>query len=121
MKERIEASDAFVNGEYAPLGEISTQVSPATIFGPPGTCVQGADQVNAVNSKSAGLFKPGSENVFETMHSGVSGDLAYWVGLQRSVAQMHGQEKGVPMNLRVTESSAVRTAHGSFSTGMPIC
>ena len=103
IEKRTKASDAFVNGEYTPLGEVSTQVSPATIFGPPGTCVQGAEQVNAVNSQSADHFKPGSENAFETMHSGSSCDLAYWVGIQRSVAHMRGQEKSVPMNLRVTE------------------
>jgi ketosteroid isomerase-like protein len=37
------------------------------------------------------------------MHMAASGDLAYWVGVQRSVVNVRGQEQGVPMDLRVTE------------------
>lgn len=40
MKEPKEASDAFVNGEFEPLNEVSTQASPATLFGPNGDCVK---------------------------------------------------------------------------------
>ena len=85
MKLRKEASDEFINGNFDPLGRISAQTSPATIFGPKGDCVQGADQVNAANAKGAQLFKPGGTNTFEIMHMAVDTDLAYWVGIQRSV------------------------------------
>jgi len=65
--------------------------------------VQGADQVNAANAKGAQLFKPGGTNTFEIMHMAVDTDLAYWVGIQRSVVNMRGQDSSVPMTLRVTE------------------
>jgi ketosteroid isomerase-like protein len=103
IKERKEASDAFVNGDVAPLKRISAQASPATIFGPKGDTVQGAAEVIAANAKGAERFKPGSENAFEVMHQAVSDDFAYWVGVQRSVVKMEGKEQGVPMDLRVTE------------------
>ena len=65
--------------------------------------MQCADQVNAANAKEAQLFKPGGTNTFEIMHMAVDNDLAYWVGIQRSVVNMWGQDSSVPMALRVTE------------------
>lgn len=103
LKTREETSDAFVEGDFAPLKHISTETAPATIFGPKGDCVEGPDEVNAVNEAGAKAFKPGSENAFEIMHHRADTELAYWVGVQRSVVQLKDQEKGVPMDLRVTE------------------
>jgi ketosteroid isomerase-like protein len=103
LRQRIQASDAFVGGDYGPLGAISTGRAPATIFGPKGDCVQGPDAVDAANRGAAGHFAPGSTNRFETMHSAADGNLAYWVGVQRSVVNVKGEDKPVPMNLRVTE------------------
>lgn len=102
MELRKQASDAFVDGNFEPLGRISTHVSPASLFGPKGDCVQGADQVNATNEKGARMFKPGGSNAFEVMHMAADGNLGYWVGIQRSVVNMQGQA-GMPMDLRVTE------------------
>jgi ketosteroid isomerase-like protein len=103
MKQREAASSAFVNGDFAPLSQISTQNSPATIFGPKGDCVQDAAKVNEANAKGSKMFKPGSENAFEVMHTASDENLAYWVGVQRSVVRMQGKEQPVPMDLRVTE------------------
>jgi hypothetical protein len=58
MKLRKEASDEFINGNFDPLGRISAQTSPATIFGPKEDCVQGADQVNAANAKELNFSSP---------------------------------------------------------------
>ncbi|MGV7206380.1 YybH family protein [Oxalobacteraceae bacterium A2-2] len=103
LQQREQASTAFVNGDYGPLGQVSTQASPATIFGPKGDCVQGAEEVNKVNQQGAGMFGEGSENAFEIMHKASDGVLAYWVGIQRSKVSMKGKEGKVPMDLRVTE------------------
>lgn len=103
LEQRIEASDAFVNGDFGLLEKVSTHTSPATIFGPQGNTVEGAERVNAVNAEGAKLFKPGSKNAFETLHTAVADTLAYWVGVQRSVVQMKGKDEGIPMNLRLTE------------------
>ncbi len=103
MSRRLAASTAFVNGDIAPLHQISTRTSPATIFGPQGDAVQGAEQVNAVNARGAAMFGPDAENVFEVMHQYAQDNLAYWVGIQRSVVHMSGHDQPIPMDLRVTE------------------
>jgi hypothetical protein len=53
MKQREEASRAFMSGDISPLERIATHVSPATIFGPTGDYVEGADKVNAANASGA--------------------------------------------------------------------
>ncbi|WP_208296001.1 nuclear transport factor 2 family protein [Telluria antibiotica] len=79
MRQRRAASDAFVGGDCGPLGAMSTDRPPATLFG------------------------PGGENRFEVLHSAVDGDLAYRAGIQRSVVNVTGQPQPVPMDLRVAE------------------
>jgi ketosteroid isomerase-like protein len=103
MKERQDASDAFVNGNVDPLLKISTTTPPASIFGPAGTCIEEPSEVNLANEAGSQLFEPGGENRFEVMHSAADGDLAYWAGLQRSVVKMRGGEQPVSMDLRITE------------------
>jgi len=103
MKVRLSASTAFVEGNFEPLEDISVRESPATIFAPNGTCVQGADEVNAFNEKGAANFLPGAINDFEVMHQAADEHLAYWTGIQRSTVKMKGQDKDVVFNLRVTE------------------
>lgn len=103
MEERLQASTDFVEGNFEPLQKISVMQSPATIFPPPGMCIQGADEVNSFNEKGAGNFLPGAKNSFEVMHQDADEHLAYWTGIQRSVVKMKGQDKDVVFNLRVTE------------------
>jgi ketosteroid isomerase-like protein len=103
MKKREKASLAFVNGDAALLEKLSTHASPATIFGPSGDCVQGAEQVISANAKGSKNFKSGSENKFEVMHAGAADGFAYWTGIQHSVVQMEGKPTALPMDLRVTE------------------
>ena|ERR1700712_2985127 len=103
MAIRLAASTAFVNGDFEPLDHISTNTSPATIFGPKGDAIQGADEVDEVNAKGAAMFEPGAENAFEVMHQAADEHLAYWVGIQRSVVHMLGRDDPIPMDLRVTE------------------
>jgi len=52
MKQREEASNAFVNGDFNPLDQISARSLSATIFGPKGDCVRGAEHVNAQTPKA---------------------------------------------------------------------
>lgn len=103
LVDRLAASDAFVDGEIAPLAAISTRVSPATIFPPDGRTVTGAEQVNAFNARGASAFGPGGENAFEVIHTAADGDLAYLVGVQHSRVRVQGRTDPVPMHLRLTE------------------
>ncbi|MEO8827740.1 nuclear transport factor 2 family protein [Lapillicoccus sp.] len=103
MSRRLAASTAFVNGDIEPLAQLSTRGSPATIFGPRGNTVQGADKVNAANAQGAAIFGPGASNSLEIMHQSADESLAYWVGIQRSTVNISGQHQPLSMELRVTE------------------
>lgn len=103
LSRRKAASDAFVAGDVAPLHEVSTTTDPATILGPSGTVVEGAEAVNSTNAEGASRMKGAERNDLETIHGGEEGDLAWWVGVQRSVVSVEGQDGPVPMDLRVTE------------------
>lgn len=103
MKRREDASRAFVNGDAKPLDGVATHTSPATIFGPKGDYVEGADEVNAANERGAKFFESGSESNFEILQMSANDGLAYWAGIQCSTVRMHGKKEAIPMDLRVTE------------------
>lgn len=103
MSQREAASRAFVNGDIGPLLALSTSTQDATIFGPKGDCVQGAQRVNAANQAGAQMFEPGSTSRFEVMHAASNDDLGYWTGIQRSQVHMKHQREETPLDLRVTE------------------
>jgi len=102
MEVRKAASDEFIKGNVEPLKRISAARPPATIFGPKGDCVQGAEEVNAANANGVRHFGGGT-NSFEIMHMSGDDQLAYWVGIQRSVVNMQGKDSPLPIDLRVTE------------------
>lgn len=79
MKQREEASNTFMNGDFGPLDRISTHGLPATFFSPNGNYVVGADKVNATNASGASLFEAGSTNRFEILDMAASDGIAYWV------------------------------------------
>ncbi len=93
-----------MNRDIEPLDRIATQVSPATIFGPQGNCVEGADEVNATNTSSAKFFESGSKSSFEIMQMAANNGIAFWAGIQRSTVQMRGEKDSISMDLRVTEA-----------------
>jgi ketosteroid isomerase-like protein len=102
LKQRRDVAAAFVNGDAAPLGAISTASDPATIFGPSGGTEQGASRVLEVNEQASRRFHGGTTDI-EVLHSGESGDLAYWTGIQRASVKVEGRHDPAPMTLRVTE------------------
>ena len=63
MDERLKASTDFVEGKFKPLKQISVTQSPATILDQKGNCVQGVENVNAVNEKGASMFEPGAKKL----------------------------------------------------------
>ncbi len=101
LKQRDEVASAYVCGDAEPLERIATRHNPASFFGPAGGALEGSRKVVERYEKDAGSFEPGGESHLEILHSHSSGDLGYWVGLQKATAQMKG--KSIPMTLRVTE------------------
>lgn len=103
MQQRRAAARAYVNGDPAPLREISARASEATFFGPRGGHVRGAKEVTTRYDRDANAFAPGSETDFEVMHMAASDGIGYWVGHQVAKARMQGRDQPIPMTLRVTE------------------
>src|ERR671930_1206662 len=84
MKQREEAARAYVRGDAAPLGRISTRSSPATFFSPRGDACEGADEVLSRYERDAEVFQAGSGTSFEILHMAASDGIAYWVRFQRA-------------------------------------
>jgi len=103
IKRREQAAQAYVSGDPHPLDEISARKNPATFFSPGGDYTEGARKVSERYEKDAASFETGSETHFEILQMDSSGDLAYWVGLQKANVRLKGKDKPVPFNLRITE------------------
>jgi len=103
MSQRQAAAAEYVSGNPEPLGRLVAQELPATFFSPRGDVTTGTSDVWARYERDASLFTGGSENAFEVLDSAAAGDIAYWVGLQRSQANMRGEDQPIPFDLRVTE------------------
>lgn len=103
LKRREQISGEYINGKAEGLIGISASHGSASFFPPNGATVRGAKEVNAANEKGAGSFAEGSKGHFEIFQSGAYGDLGFWTGLQHAEAMLQGNDKSVPMVLRVTE------------------
>jgi len=103
MQQRQKVAQAYVTGDPAPLGRISTTEDPATFFGPGGGYEKGAKRVLSVNEAGARQFEPGGESRLEIFHMAAGEELAYWVGIQHADVRVKGKEQATPMSLRVTE------------------
>jgi ketosteroid isomerase-like protein len=101
--QRQAAAAAYVSGNPDPLGRLVAQELPATFFGPRGDVTTGTRDVWARYERDASLFTSGSENAFEVLDSAATADIAYWVGFQRSQANMRGEDQPIPFDLRLTE------------------
>ncbi len=103
MKQREAAAKAYVSGDSAPVGRLSTQDSPASFFGPMGGHVEGAKKVGSTYERGAEPFQAGGKSKLKILHMGASNGLAYWVGLQQATVFMGKSPKATPMSLRITE------------------
>jgi NAD(P)H-dependent FMN reductase/ketosteroid isomerase-like protein len=103
LEKREAASNAYIQGDAAPLAAIATAADPATFFPPNGERVVGATAVGTAHRDGAKMFAPGSKGHFEVLASGSSGGVAWWSGVQHATAQLKGTDGAVPMKLRTTE------------------
>lgn len=103
LRRRREASDAWIRGDAAPLSELLTINDPATFLPPGGAIIEHAGPARDAQVAGARAFGPASTGRFEILHSGSSGDLAYWTGRQVAEMDVKGEPERVAMTLRVTE------------------
>ena len=103
LRQRHAAGGEYVSGNPEPLGRVVAQHLPGTFFSPSGDVTVGTHEVWARYERDASRFAIGSENTFQALDSAAGDDIAYWVGFQRSQANVRGEELPVPFNLRVTE------------------
>jgi NAD(P)H-dependent FMN reductase len=112
MEQRETASNAYIEGDAAPLAAIATTSDPATFFPPSGERIIGAKAVSKAYVDGAKMFAPGSKGRFEILASGSSGGVAWWSGIQHATAHLNGKDGAVPMQLRTTE--VFRQEHGGW-------
>jgi len=103
LRQRQAAAGEYVSGNPEPLGRFVAQQLPATFFSPRGDVTTGTREVWERYERDASSFSSGSQNAFEALDSAAAGDIAYWVGFQRSQANMRGEDRPVSFDLRVTE------------------
>ncbi len=100
IPRQIKAEEALHNGDVAPRMAMWSTKDPVTLFGGWGPCKSGTAEVSRVFRWVASRFSHCTAYNFELVAAGVSGDLAYTVGFERSALLVDG----APVNntLRVT-------------------
>lgn len=93
----------FVNGEATVWKQNASHRDDVTIMGAWGAHEKGWNQAGPRYDWAAARFREsGAVPTFEYLASGVSGDLAYTVAIERSKARVVGQDEPSSMALRVT-------------------
>ena len=98
-----EGTHRFINGNPNLWKQNASQGDDATIMGGWGAYEKGWKEVGRRYDWAAGRFREsGAKVMVEYLSSGVSGDLAYTVAIERSEVRLVDQDKPAPMALRVT-------------------
>jgi ketosteroid isomerase-like protein len=107
----------FINGDPSLWKNLASRADDVTLMGGWGTYERGWKQVGARYDWAAARFKDTQATVqVEYVSSGVSGDLAYTISVERSAVRVGDRRDAAPMVLRVTqlfrrESGAWRLIH----------
>jgi len=101
LPRQIEAEEAIHNGDPAPRMAMWSTRDPVTLLGAFGPNKSGWDEVSRTFRWVASRFSGGTAYNFELVAAGVSGDLAYTVGFERSAVSIDGGPVA-PRVLRVT-------------------
>ena len=101
---RFEAGvNDFINGDPRLWKQNASQHEDATIMGAWGAYEKGWREAGPRYDWAAARFRPSGAKVqIEYLASGVSGDLAYTIAIERSNALIVDQRERTPMALRVT-------------------
>ncbi len=100
--EQVEAAAShFITGDAAPYKAWWSHADDLTILGGWGASEKGWEQVGPRLDWAAGRFG-GGQTTYEPLAMGMSGDLAYAIGIERGEARVAGSEQVSPIALRVT-------------------
>jgi ketosteroid isomerase-like protein len=115
LPRQIAADTAIHDGDLAPRLAIWSREDPVTLFGAFGPCNSGWAEVSKTFEWVASRFTGGTTFTFELVAAGLSSDLAYTVGYERSIRSVDGGQEE-PSTLRVThvyrrEAGEWRIAH----------
>jgi ketosteroid isomerase-like protein len=101
LARQIEAEEAIHNGDVAPRIRLWSTAEPVTLMGALGMVNSGWDEVSRTFRWVASRFSNCTSYRFDLIAAGVSGDLAYTVGYERSTRSFDGGPIQ-PSTLRVT-------------------
>ncbi len=102
LARQAEAEAAFVErGDAGPRMELWSRRDPVTLYGALGISESGWEQLSQIFRWVASRFSGCTAYNFELVAAGVSGDLAYTVGFERSAVSIDGGP-AAPRVLRVT-------------------
>ncbi len=101
IPRQIRAEEAIHNGDPAPRLKMWSTRDPVTLFGAWGPCRSGSAEVSRISRWVASRFSSCARYDLEIITAGVSGDLAYTVGYERSSRSVDGGPVE-PSTLRVT-------------------
>jgi ketosteroid isomerase-like protein len=97
------AINGFINGDPTLWKQHASRREDVTILGGWGAYKKGWKEANSQYDWAVARFKESGAKVnVEYLTSGVSGDLAYTVSIERSEVRLVDQDKPAPMALRVT-------------------
>lgn len=107
------ATEQFINGQREPWLELASRRDDVTIMGGWGAYERGWREVGPRYEWAAERFRPsGAKLSVEYLASGLSGNLAYTVAIERSESLVVGQERPRLHELRVTH--LFRKEHGAW-------
>jgi ketosteroid isomerase-like protein len=95
--------ERFLNGDATLWKRNASQEADGTIMGAWGDYEKGWNELEPRYDWAAARFEESDARVqFQYLSSGVSGDLAYTVAIERSTVRIVGQKEPAAMSLRVT-------------------
>jgi len=102
VRHHAAAATAVRNGDASPLIELLSKHDSVTLFPASQPSKLGWTQVSEAFNRVASLYSSGTPVEFEVVAAGVSGDLAYLVGVERGSAAVSGGAPE-PVSLRITQ------------------
>jgi ketosteroid isomerase-like protein len=104
MPEWESAQEGFINGDPAKWKRNASHGDDVTVFGAFGGSEKGWKEAGPRYDWASSQFKESrATQKIEYLNTGISGDLAFTVAIERQLARIAGQDKPTPRALRVTQ------------------